>query len=122
DRGKGFQPISLGEGQDNATQAATASEQLPPEFATTGAIPYAKADLLLGIDILEAARAIDPREQFRIAHKDRTCAVLNTHKQPTVYHLLGRSDFDPEQLRQDIFDHCRAECSFAKNLSELCEQ
>ncbi len=95
---------------------------LPAEFATTGAIPYAKADLLLGIDILEAARAIDPREQFRIAHKDRTCAVLNTHKQPTVYHLLGRSDFDPEKLRQDIFNSCREEHSYAKNLSELCEQ
>jgi indolepyruvate ferredoxin oxidoreductase len=95
---------------------------VPPEYATTGAIPYAKADLLLGIDILEAARAIDPREPFRIAHKDRTCAVLNTHKQPTVYHLLGRSDYDPDQLRDDIFAQCRPEYSFAKNLSELCEQ
>jgi indolepyruvate ferredoxin oxidoreductase len=106
----------------HATVNSDDDVSLPPEFATTGAIPYAKADLLLGIDILEAARAIDPREQFRIAHKDRTCAVLNTHKQPTVYHLLGKSDFDPEQLRADIFNSCREEHSFAKNLSELCEQ
>src|SRR5688500_1855269 len=29
------------------------------EYPTTGSIPYGRADLLLGIDILEAARAID---------------------------------------------------------------
>ena len=51
----------------------------------TGIIPYGKADLLLGIDILEAARAIDPREQFRVASPKHTAAVLNMHKQPTVY-------------------------------------
>ncbi len=68
----------------------------PLPIPTTGSIPYGKADLLIGIDILEAARAIDPREQFRVASSDRTCAVLNTHKQPTVYTLLGKQDFDPD--------------------------
>jgi indolepyruvate ferredoxin oxidoreductase len=126
-RSMGVSTMSSAESKEHgrdahATVAGDAAVSLPPEFATTGAIPYAKADLLLGIDILEAARAIDPREPFRIAHKDRTCAVLNTHKQPTVFHLLGKSDFDPEQLRQDIFDTCRVEHSYAKNLSELCEQ
>jgi indolepyruvate ferredoxin oxidoreductase len=91
-------------------------------FATTGAIPYGRADLLLGVDILEAARATDPREQFRVAAKERTAAVLNLYKQPTVYALLGRQDFDPEALRDEIFDHCRETLSYAKNLSELCEQ
>ncbi len=93
-----------------------------PEGQTTGNIPYGKCDLLLGIDILEAARAIDPREQFRVASTERTCAVLNTYRQPTVYGLLGREDFDPEALRQQIIEHCRPDHSFAKNLSELCEQ
>jgi indolepyruvate ferredoxin oxidoreductase len=65
---------------------------------------------------------VDPREQFRVAHKDRTCAVLNLHKQPTVYALLGKSDFDPEALKDEIFAHSRVDCSFAKNLSALCEQ
>ncbi len=93
-----------------------------PSYATTGAIPYGKADLLLGVDILEAARALDPREQFRVAHKDRTVAVLNEYKQPTVLTLLGRHDFDPAALRQEIFDNCRQDLSFSKNLSDLCEQ
>jgi indolepyruvate ferredoxin oxidoreductase len=76
----------------------------------------------MGIDILEAARAIDPREHFRIASPDRTCAVLNTHKQPTVNTLLGRHDFDPDALRAEIYEHCQSDHCFARNLSELCEQ
>src|SRR5205085_6207011 len=86
-------------------------------YPTTGTIPYGRADLLLGIDILEAARAIDPREQFRVASPNRTAAVLNLHKQPTVYALLGRQDFDPAALQEEIFEHVRAEHSYAKNLS-----
>jgi indolepyruvate ferredoxin oxidoreductase len=91
------------------------------DYPTTGSIPYGRADLLLGIDILEAARATDPREQFRVASPDKTCSVLNMHKQPTVYTLLGRSDVDPDALRDEIFAHSRQDCSYAKNLSQLCE-
>jgi indolepyruvate ferredoxin oxidoreductase len=92
------------------------------EYPTTGSIPYGRADLLLGIDILEAARAIDPREQFRVASPERTATVLNLYRQPTVYTLLGKQDFDPDKLRDEIFSHSKAENNFAKNLSELCEQ
>jgi indolepyruvate ferredoxin oxidoreductase len=91
-------------------------------FPITGSIPYGKADLLLGIDVLEAARAIDPREQFRVASPEHTAAVLNLHKQPTVYTLLGRDDFDPEKLREQIFQQCNPQHSFAANLSEICER
>jgi indolepyruvate ferredoxin oxidoreductase len=91
-------------------------------YPTTGSIPYGRCDLLLAIDVLEGVRAIDPREQFRVAHKDRTAAVLNLHKQPTVYALLGREDFDPEELREEIYRHCRPELSYAKNLSQISEE
>ncbi|WP_428938884.1 DUF6537 domain-containing protein [Fontivita pretiosa] len=104
---------------DRDDDASRVTEQLYP---TTGLIPYGRADLLLGIDILEAARAIDPREQFRVATPERTAAVLNLHKQPTVATLLGRQDFDPEKLRDEILQHCHPDRSYAKNLSELCEQ
>jgi indolepyruvate ferredoxin oxidoreductase len=92
------------------------------EAQTTGSIPYGKADLLLGIDILEAARAVDPREQFRVASRRHTAAVLNTHKQATVNVLLGAQDFDPDQLREQILEACDPDLSFAKNLAEICEQ
>jgi len=91
-------------------------------YPTTGCIPYGRADLLLGVDILEAARAIDPREGFRVASKTRTSAVLNLHKQPTVYTLLDKHDFDPVVLRDEIFSNCIEEHCYAKNLSEICEQ
>ena len=91
-------------------------------YPTTGSIPYGRADLLLAIDVLEGVRAIDAREQFRVASRDRTCSVVNLHKQPTVYTLLGQSDFDPEKLKDEIFSHSREEHSYAKNLSALCEQ
>jgi indolepyruvate ferredoxin oxidoreductase len=91
-------------------------------YPTTGSIPYGRADLLLAIDVLEGVRAIDPREQFRVAAKDRTCSVVNLHKQPTVYTLLGKSDFDPNKLKDEIFSHGREEHSYAKNLSKLCEE
>jgi indolepyruvate ferredoxin oxidoreductase len=98
------------------------SESTEHALPVTGSIPYGKADLLLGIDILEAARAIDPREQFRVASPEHTAAVLNLHKQPTVYGLLGKDDFDPEVLRDEIFERCDPRHSFATNLSEICER
>ncbi len=109
--------------KEDSKSAVAASEGESERAAyTTGNIPYGKADLLLGIDILEAARAIDPREQFRVAARERTAAVLNLHKQPTVYALLGRQDFSPDELQKEIYDHCVADQSFAKDLSGLCEQ
>ncbi len=92
-----------------------------PEAFSTGSIPYGKADLILGLDVLEAARAIDPREQFRVGSRDRTAAVLNLFKQPTINVLLGKNNFDPEALRQEIFAECNAELSYAKDLGSLCE-
>ena len=105
-------------GTDHGRDAhATAGATLP----TTGQIPYGKADLILGVDVLEAARAVDPREPFRVATPERTAAVLNLHKQPTVYTLLGTDDFDPEKLKTRILDHCDVEHSYAKDLTDICQ-
>jgi indolepyruvate ferredoxin oxidoreductase len=105
---------------DSTASQVRASKPAP--FQTTASIPYGRADLLLGIDILESARAIDPREQFRVASKEHTAAVLNLHKQNTVYNLLGKDDFSPEQLRDEVLEHCKAEWSYSKNLADLCEK
>ncbi len=115
-------PVAGRQSPASAQHPAPGTQQSAVAHAFTGSIPYGKADLLLGVDLLEAARAIDPREQFRVANKSRTAAVLNTHKQPTVYMLLGKQDFDADTLRQQIFDACDPARSFAKNLSEICEQ
>jgi TPP-dependent indolepyruvate ferredoxin oxidoreductase alpha subunit/Pyruvate/2-oxoacid:ferredoxin oxidoreductase gamma subunit len=127
--GAGYGAGSNGSSNDDATVGSTASSataaSTPTEPAAsliTGSIPYGKADLLLGIDILEAARAIDPREAFRVASPQHTTAVLNLHKQATVFNLLGKDDFDPEALRDEIYQQCNPEHSFAKNLAEICER
>jgi len=108
-----------GDGSRAAEAAPPASAQ---HYPTTGHIPYGRADLLLAIDCLEGTRAVDPRESFRVATKERTAAVVNLHKQPTVKTLLGQEDFDPEKLRQEIYAHCREDLSYSKNLSKLCEE
>jgi indolepyruvate ferredoxin oxidoreductase len=110
------------EEQSSLSPPPSLRRSVAPSLSTTGNIPYGQADLLLGIDILEAARAIDPRETFRVGTKDKTAAVLNTYKQPTVYHLLGTQDFDPDQLRAEVLEYCNESLSYSKNLSELCEQ
>ncbi|MGA2498723.1 MAG: DUF6537 domain-containing protein, partial [Tepidisphaeraceae bacterium] len=91
-------------------------------YPTTGSIPYGRADLLLGLDVLEAARAVDSRADFRVASREYTAAVLNMHKQATVATLLGSVDFEPERLRDEILGKCREDLSYARNLAEICEQ
>jgi glutamate synthase (NADPH/NADH) small chain len=89
---------------------------------TTGIIPYGKADLLLGVDILEAARVLDPRGRARIASKQTTAAVINSAKVQTSTGLLGRDDFDPDRLEQLIRAHTREKDFLAKDISRICEQ
>jgi len=88
----------------------------------SGVIPYGKADLLVGIDILEAARTLDPKGRFRIATKDRTAAVINTDKIPTIRGLMGQEDFDVEQLEKLIRSHTRSDDYLARNISRICEK
>jgi hypothetical protein len=92
----------------------------PPPSPVTGSIPYGKADLLLGIDILEAARAIDPREQFRVASRSTPPPwSTRTSRRPST--LLGGRILIPRpcasrssstairaQLRQESLGDLRA--------------
>ncbi len=88
----------------------------------TAVIPYGKADLLVGIDILEAARAIDPNGRSRIADPQRTAAVINTAKFPTIRGIMGEEDFDVAALERDIRRHTRGEDYLARDISRICEK
>ena len=88
----------------------------------TAVIPYGKADLLLGVDVLEAARALDPRGRSRIASPDRTAAVINTDKIQTIQGLMGQDDYDPAQLEKLIRRHTRSDDFMARNISRICEK
>lgn len=65
-------------------------------------IPSGKADVLLGMDALEAARALDPRGRMRVGSPDRTVAVINTHRTPTIPTLTGKDDFNVPELEEAI--------------------
>lgn len=65
-------------------------------------IPYGKADLILGLDILEAVRGISSESVFRVASQERTSAVVNTAKTETMSTLIGNDDFDVSNLEDTI--------------------
>ncbi|MFA6135430.1 MAG: FAD-dependent oxidoreductase [Phycisphaerae bacterium] len=88
----------------------------------TPVIPYGKADLMIGLDVLEAARALDPKGRSRIASPERTAAVINTDKFLTIPALMGQSDFDPDELERMVRAHTRSDDYLARNISRICEK
>lgn len=85
-------------------------------------IPYGKADLLLGVDLLEAVRGLDPRANMRVASPQRTVAVVNTAKTPTILTLMGEDDFSPAELETTLKRGTRAEAYFGADASALSER
>jgi indolepyruvate ferredoxin oxidoreductase len=84
-------------------------------------IPYGKADLMLGIDILEAARGIDPKGNLRVGgHKTR--AIVNRQKTPTINTLLGTDDFCVETLEEALRRNTDASGYFSADVSHLSER
>ena len=78
-----------------------------------------KANLLLGLDILEAARGLDPHMNFRIGSKEYTQSVINTHKTHTILSLMGLEDFNPVQLADLFKKHTKS--YLGADMSQLAE-
>ena len=93
-----------------------------PGIHASPMIPYGKADLLLGLDILEAVRGITPRSLFRVASPDRTAAVVNTAKTETITTLIGKDDFDPDTLEKTLQTHTKSDAYFGIDLFTISEQ
>lgn len=89
---------------------------------STPVIPYGKADLIVGLDLLEAARAQDARMNLRVAHPARTKGVVNNHKHETVMSLMGRADFDPATLEKVIESKVRLGGYLSADFSTLSEK
>ncbi len=89
---------------------------------TTAQIPYGTADLLIGIDLLEAARSIDPKLPYRVASPKRTAAVVNTAKTPTILSLMGRDDFDIDDLQETVKRYAVEDRYVGVNVGDLCER
>ena len=85
-------------------------------------IPYGKAELVLGLDILEAVRGINANSFFRVASPERTAAVVNTAKTETMSTLIGKDEFDIEQLEAALQANTDAEAYFGEDLFAISEQ
>jgi len=84
-------------------------------------IPYGKADLMLGIDILEAARGLDPKGNLRVGGR-KTRAIVNRQKTPTVDALLGADDFCVDTLEELLRKNTDASGYFSADISNLSER
>ena len=85
-------------------------------------IPYGKADLLIGLDMLEAVRGLDPNAGFCVATPDRTAAIVNTAKTDTVNTLIGQDDFKLGDLEKWLRSYTDADAYFGVNLFEISER
>ena len=92
------------------------------DTATTPLIPFGKADLLMGIDLLEASRSIDAKQPYRVASRDRTAAVVNTAKTPTILSLMGRDDFNIADIEKVLKGSTHPDRYFGFNVGDLCER
>ncbi len=89
---------------------------------TSLVIPYGKADLILGLDPLEAARGLDPMVNQRVGSPDKTVAILNTAKTPTILSLLGKDDFCVHTLEQTVRRYTRSDQYFSADISDYSER
>ena len=95
---------------------ATVANQISP------IIPYGKADLLIGMDILEAVRGTDTNAPFRIAAPDRTVAIVNTAKTDTMTTLIGKDHFEIPDLEKSLQTYTKADEYFGIDLFEISER
>ena len=85
-------------------------------------IPYGKADLLIGMDMLEAVRGLDAEAGFCVAVPDRTVAIVNTAKTDTVTTLIGQDDFKLTDLEKWLQRYTDADAYFGANVFEISEK
>lgn len=84
--------------------------------------PYGHADLLIGLDILEAVRGIDPSGTGRVASPERTTAVVETGKRDTILTLTGKDDFDVQEMEEILKRYTNADTYFGMDLGEISER
>lgn len=85
-------------------------------------VPYGKADLILGMDLLETARGLDPKMNLRVASPRRTSAIVNSHKTETILTLTGRDSFNPLVLDRAIEERVKPQSHFSFDYSKLSER
>lgn len=83
--------------------------------------PYGTADLLVGVDLLEASRSVDGVYNLRVAAPDRTACVVNTTRHPTTRALMGLEGWDPEALEAGLRRRVRSDAWWSGDVSPVCQ-
>ncbi len=82
--------------------------------------PYGKADLVLGVDLLEAVRGVDPKFNLQVGSPEHSHCVVNTAKTPTILSLLGKDNFQPKDLEATLKKASRS--YFGVNVSQVSQK
>lgn len=85
-------------------------------------IPNGKADLLWGLDALEAVRALDSRMHLRMGSPDRTVAFVNLYKTPTIRSLMGLDHFSLDELEGLLKKYTRKDYYDGFDFSDVSEK
>jgi indolepyruvate ferredoxin oxidoreductase len=85
-------------------------------------VPYGKADLLLGIDPLEAARAADPKARMQVVHPEKTSAVVNTTLNSTILMLMGQDQAFPSEWEEALRSVVKPGGFWGEDLSAISER
>ena len=84
--------------------------------------PYGHANLLLGLDLLEAVRGLDPDGTGRVASPQHTTAIVETGKRHTIDSLTGEGDFDPAELEGWLKQYTKQDQYFGMDLGDISER
>jgi indolepyruvate ferredoxin oxidoreductase len=84
-------------------------------------IPYGQADLVIGVDPLEAVRSLDPKGNLRVGSRERTAAVVNSFKTPTILTLLGKDNFEVRDLEATLQRYTRSDQYFGLDIAGISE-
>jgi indolepyruvate ferredoxin oxidoreductase len=85
-------------------------------------VPYGKADLMLALDLLEAARGVDPHANLCVAHPARTVALINSAPTYPVAALIGKEAFDANGLLATLRRYTRSDAFWAHDLFGVAER
>lgn len=96
-------------------------------FSRTGGalaplVPYGKADLVLGLDLLEAVRSVDPGQPLRVAHPDRAAMAVNAAENLTIRMLLGEDQPNRAAWEEVLRSRARPGAYWSADLSEMSER
>ncbi|HUK82325.1 MAG TPA: 2-oxoacid:acceptor oxidoreductase family protein [Verrucomicrobiae bacterium] len=84
-------------------------------------IPYGKADVVIGVDPLEAVRSLHPKGNLRVGSPECTTAVVNSFKTPTILTLLGKHDFNVRELEDTLQRYTRSDAYFGLDIAGISE-